>query len=106
MLRLYTEWLINNRSADKQDTFSLTFLKQLLRMLLLTGDEKVYDGSVLLESNKCLAYLLQTDQYSKQLMPYIFDPERTDYCTCSLIDRVTFCFRYKHCEGHIFELFS
>jgi hypothetical protein len=75
MLILYNEWItIYHQPA--QESFSQNLLKQLVRMLLMTADEKLFDSKVLYASNRCLYHLLDKEQYSKQLLPYIFDSNR------------------------------
>jgi len=49
----------------------------MVRLLLHTGDDKVFNNDVLLFSNKLLAYLLTSHLFAPLFLPYIFSTQQS-----------------------------
>jgi hypothetical protein len=76
MLKLYRSEIREKTKQDSQfKPFTNDFLKQLMRMLLLTGDEKVFQPLVLTTSNKMFSFLVQDAIHGPVLLDYIDNPE-------------------------------
>jgi len=72
MFVLYNEWITIHHQVP-QAPLSQSFLKQLIRMLLTTADEKVFNVHVLMASNQCFAHILNIPNFAPQVLSYIFD---------------------------------
>jgi hypothetical protein len=76
MLKLYKCTIREKQKRDAEFIpFTNEFLKPMMRMLLMTGDEKVFQPLVLTTSNKMFSYLVQDAIYGPLFLVYIDRPE-------------------------------
>lgn len=76
MLKLYRHHVRERRNNEPEfQPLTNDLIKQLIRMLLLTGDEKIFQPLVIIASNQFFSFLLQDMIYGQIILSYINNPE-------------------------------
>eukprot|EP01027_Heterolobosea_sp_BB2_P017588 GEZU01024906.1.p1 GENE.GEZU01024906.1~~GEZU01024906.1.p1 ORF type:complete len:283 (-),score=20.78 GEZU01024906.1:109-957(-) len=72
MLKLYSKFLFEGSHPRVEPPhFNDEFYKKLLRLVLVTGDETVFEPNIVFFSNRLFAYLLSSPLYSALFLPFI-----------------------------------
>lgn len=83
MFVLYDEWVHVHHQVP-QAPLSQSFLKQLIRMMSTTADEKIFNVDVLIASNRCFANVLRIRSFAPQVLSYVFDMNSKLFiCVCA-----------------------